>query len=217
MAPPAAARTACCSAAAKAASSVTVWSAGVTTSTGSAPCCTACSAASVMAGAVLRPAGSSSTLQARQCPARATGRAPGSGAPRCRRRRCRPPRCPVAASACQAQRRLLEQAVLACSTRNCFGYWARDSGHSRVPQPPAMMTGCSAIGRVPSFMGRRSRIRSGSSAASASCRRTCAAGRGVPASRAAGAPAPGRHSRRPRRRGGAAPPRRAPRGRWRGA
>ena len=25
---------------------------------------------------------------------------------------------------------------------NCFGYMARDSGHSRVPEPPERMTGC---------------------------------------------------------------------------
>ena len=54
------------SAALKAAASVTVWSAGVTTSTGSASSCSACSAASVIAGAVLRPTGSSSTAAGSQ-------------------------------------------------------------------------------------------------------------------------------------------------------
>ena len=62
MLPSAAARTAARSACVKAAASVTVWSAGVTTSTGSAPPCCACSAASVSAGAVLRAQGSSSTV-----------------------------------------------------------------------------------------------------------------------------------------------------------
>jgi len=61
MAPSLAWRTASCSAAVKAAPSVTVWSAGVTTSTGSSPPSSAWSAASVIAGAVLRPTGSSTT------------------------------------------------------------------------------------------------------------------------------------------------------------
>ena len=62
MAPDAATRTALCSAAVNADSSVTVWSAGLTTSTGSLPPSIACKAASVIAGAVLRPIGSSSAV-----------------------------------------------------------------------------------------------------------------------------------------------------------
>ena len=59
MAPSPATCTARRTAAVKAGSSLTVWSAEVITSTGSAPLSSAASAASVTAGAVLRPTGSS--------------------------------------------------------------------------------------------------------------------------------------------------------------
>ena len=136
-APPAAARTARRSAAVKAASSPTVWSAGVTTSTGSRPLCVACSAASVMAGAVLRPIGSSSTAGRRQrqssrswsstrkrCSSLPTTHGPADGDVRCGQR-------------LQAQRRLLEQALLAVQRQELL----RIGGARQRPQAGAAAAG----------------------------------------------------------------------------
>ena len=103
---------------------------------GSSPLRIACSAASAIAGAVLRAAGSStiaphSTPIARHCSA--TMKRWSSLQITIRRRGSRDRRvaqaCPAASSDAPV------------SFRNCFGYSSRDSGHRRVPAPPARMTG----------------------------------------------------------------------------
>ncbi len=140
MAPSAAPRTAFCSAAVNAAWSVTVWSAGDTTSTGSAPPSLAARAASVSAGAVLRPIGSR---------IRAAGSTPFSRSCSSARKRCSAlPTISGASTAMSAPPRPIRRAT-ACwnrlssppSDRNCFGKPARDKGQRRVPLPPAMTTG----------------------------------------------------------------------------
>ena len=206
MAPPAAARTARCSAAVKAASSVTrLVGRRHHQHRIARRSAMACSAASVIAGAVLRPDRLQQHGGRRQRQARAAGPAPGSGVPRC------PPRTGrrLAMSRCgqrlQAQRGLLEQA--ACwpdSARNCFGI----AGARQRPQPRAAAAGhdhglqidrihghvisgnCASGRTMPDAAWRGSawacqRSRWGSCAASASCRRTCGPGRARPASPAA--------------------------------
>jgi hypothetical protein len=132
------------SAALKLSASATVWSAGVTTITGSPPSARACRAASVSAGAVLRPAGSSSTAAGSWRISRSCSSV---------RKRCSA--LPTTTSGCTARSGPASAArrCAACwnrlespdSTRNCLGKPARDSGHSRVPLPPAMITGRTGV------------------------------------------------------------------------
>src|SRR6185437_5791072 len=147
MAPSAALRTACCMASVKAAVSVTVWSAGVTTSTGSFPPSWAASAASVRAGAVLRPTGSSRA---------ALGSMPASRNCSMARKRCSSLLTMYGAATAKPSPARPARRWAACWNRlsspvrhrNCLGKPARDKGHKRVPEPPQRITGETAIIRV---------------------------------------------------------------------
>src|SRR5580765_9008310 len=117
------------------------WSAGSTSSTGSSalgcagsPLRAAC-AASAMAGAVLRPKGSSSVARGSMCSCRSCSAT---------RKRCASLHTTTGAPAVSPCRR----STVCCSIvrapvsgSSCFGYSSRDSGHSRVPAPPDRMTG----------------------------------------------------------------------------
>src|SRR5690606_24110919 len=158
-------------AARKPAASAMTWSEGSTSSTGSPPAARACRAAAAIAGAVLRPTGSSSraagvTSSWRSCSAtmkRCSSLATTIGAARPGRPSSR---CQVACSRLRSPTR----------GWNCLGCVSRDSGHSRVPEPPERMTGVIvSMGRIlapgparPSAGKRRHRAQSQPS------RHTCA-------------------------------------------
>src|SRR5690606_27582870 len=134
--PSAAAGSAAWMAVRKPAGSAITWSEGSTSSTGSPPPARACRAAAAMAGAVLRPTGSSS---------RAAG-----ATPTWRSCSATMKRCSSLATTMGAARpgRPSRRCQVACSrlrspTRgwNCLGCVSRDSGHSRVPEPPERITG----------------------------------------------------------------------------
>ncbi|SOZ37912.1 protein of unknown function (plasmid) [Cupriavidus neocaledonicus] len=129
------------------ATSATLWSAGVTTSTASPPSpapASACSAATVSAGAVLRPHGSDSTRAA--LPARFIMSVI--------MKRCSSPQTTIcaasmpsgrpASAATPARRLAVASSSVSSAIRfsNCLGNCSRDSGHRRVPAPPARITGC---------------------------------------------------------------------------
>ena len=116
------------------------WSDGSTSSTGSAPSAIACKAATAIAGAVLRPTGSR---------IRAAGLTPICCNCSATRKRCSSFATTIGALAPGRPRR---RSHVACSRvssptsgRNCFGWASRDSGHSRVPEPPERSTGMSAV------------------------------------------------------------------------
>lgn len=126
--------------------SAITWSAGITTSTGSSPACRAHRAASVMAGAVLRPTGSSSTV-----PCLPSTRTCSATANRCSSLQIN--------KGCAKPSRSSSRATVDCSIdrsstsgSNCLGYFSRESGHRRVPEPPERTTG-----RTDGIMGSESR------------------------------------------------------------
>ena len=117
------------------------WSAGMTNSTGSDSFLAANSAANVRAGAVLRPTGSSTMVPGvpikRNCSAitkryssllTTTGAASSTPLMPCTRRTV----------ACSSESSPI-------SGSSCFGYFSRDSGHRRVPEPPDKTMGWMSI------------------------------------------------------------------------
>ncbi|SOZ29882.1 hypothetical protein CBM2609_B10133 [Cupriavidus taiwanensis] len=136
------------------ATSATLWSAGVTTSTASPPspaAASACSAATVSAGAVLRPHGSDSTRAG--LPARFIMSVI--------MKRCSSPQTTIcaasmpsgrpASAATPARRLAVASSSVSSAIRfsSCLGNCSRDSGHKRVPAPPARITGCTTGNAAP--------------------------------------------------------------------
>lgn len=131
-----AATTAARTAAWKAGTSRMTWSDGSTSSSGSAPPAMACSAATAMAGAVLRPTGSSS---------RAAGATPSWRSCSATMKRCSSfattMGAPMPGSASMRRHVACSSEPSPTSGWNCLGCVSRDSGHSRVPEPPESKTG----------------------------------------------------------------------------
>ena len=123
----------------KAATSRITWSAGITSSSASGPSAVASMAASVNAGAVYRPKGSSRILlpvapEDRICSAD--------------RKRYSSLQTTIGPATESLPLKAASRIAVACSMvspptsdSNCLGYFSRDIGHRRVPEPPERMTG----------------------------------------------------------------------------
>src|SRR5919198_3673688 len=117
------------------------WSEGMASSTGSSQP-TMCIAASVSAGAVLRPLGSSNI---------ALGFAPVRASCACTMKRC------VSLHTRSGSARPAQRTAVSCksvrspfSACRGFGWYSRESGQSRVPDPPHRITGWIMVGVTPS-------------------------------------------------------------------
>ncbi len=181
MLPSAAAATARRMAAVKASGRATAWSAGATTRMGSAPSAAAsqaCSAASVSAGAVLRPVGSRRMAPGLQSISRSWS----STMKRCSSLPTMQGAATSTSSPARASRRRVDcwnSVPSPASARNCLGYSARLSGHRRVPLPPAMMTG-RTVWRVEVLIECSGASRAEPPEGAAPCARAGSAGAGKP-------------------------------------